>query len=126
MTWVKLDEHFVDHPKVVTAGPLASWLFISGLCYANRLLTDGFIPEQFLDRLLVQNGAKRQDPVKLAHKLCEVELWKPATSHGQKGYQIHDFLKYQPSRKQVLQARKTAADRQARWRQLSRAKSQRD
>jgi hypothetical protein len=126
MTWVKLDEHFVDHPKVITAGPLASWLFVAGLCYANRLLTNGFIPKDQLDRLVVQNGTHRQDPVKLAHKLCEVNLWKPATIHGQSGYQIHDFLRYQPSRRQVLKARKMGAERQARYRQLSRRMSQRD
>jgi hypothetical protein len=116
MTWVKLDEHFVDHPKVLTAGPLAGWMFVAGLCYANRLLTNGFIPENAVDHLVSSNGSRRQEPAKLAQKLCDVELWKPATVKGHKGFQIHDFLKYQPSRKQVLHEREMAKQRQARFR----------
>jgi len=114
--WVKLDDHFVDHPKIVAVGPLAGWLFVAGLCYANRLLTNGFIPENQVDRLLPLNGSSREGTSKLTSKLCEIGLWKPTTVKTTKGYRIHDFLKYQPSRKQVLHERKKAAERQARWR----------
>src|SRR4029434_3947486 len=116
MTWVKLEEHFVDHRKVLTAGPLAGWMFVAGLCYANRLLTNGFIPENAVEHLVSLNGSRRQEPAKLAQKLCDVELWKAATVKGHKGFQIHDFLKYQPSRKQVLHEREMAKQRQARFR----------
>jgi hypothetical protein len=129
--WVKLDDHFADHPKIVAVGPLAGWLFVAGLCYANRLLTDGFIPENQVDRLFIpappgaqktNGGAKRttkggaNQSAKLAHKLCEIGLWKPATVKGTSGFLIHDFLKYQPSKRRVLRERKTTAERLARWR----------
>lgn len=116
MAWVKLDDHFVDHPKVVAAGPLAGWLFVAGLCYANRLLTNGFIPENQVNRLLASTNGNGEHSTKLAVKLCEFGLWTPAIVRHTKGYRIHDFLKYQPSRKQVLEERKKAKERQAKWR----------
>jgi hypothetical protein len=111
--WVKLDDHFVDHPKIVAAGPLAAYLYVAALCYANRFLTDGFVPHAQVTRLLPQNG---HGPAKLAERLCEVGLWAVAVSEEGAGYQIHDFLKYQPSKKQVLKDRKQTAKRQAQWR----------
>jgi hypothetical protein len=51
MTWVKIDDGFADHPKVIEAGPMASWLFLCGLTYCSRQLTDGFIPAGQLRRL---------------------------------------------------------------------------
>ena len=51
MSWVKIDDHFSDHPKVVQAGPEAAWLYICGLCYCAKYLTDGFIPKRQVKRL---------------------------------------------------------------------------
>ena len=51
MPWVRLDDQFPDHPKSLAVGPLGSWLYICGLAYANRFLTDGFIPERQTKRL---------------------------------------------------------------------------
>lgn len=110
--WVKLDDQFVDHPKIVAVGPLAGWLFVAGLCYANRWLTDGFIPGNQVSRLVHTNGST----TKLVSKLCVQGLWKPAECNGVTGYRVHDFLKYQPSKKHVLRERKKIADRVARWR----------
>jgi hypothetical protein len=111
--WVKLDEHFPEHPKVIAAGPLAGWLYVAGLCYANRLLTDGFIPRDLVTRLLPKNGHK---PETLARKLCEVGLWIETAAAGVPGYRIHDYTRYQPTKKRVLSDRKQSAKRVARWR----------
>jgi hypothetical protein len=51
MVWVRLEDEFPDHPKVDAAGPLASWLFVTSLCYANKHLTNGFISESRVKRL---------------------------------------------------------------------------
>jgi hypothetical protein len=50
MPWVRLDEHFGEHPKVLAAGPLAGWLYVMGLGYCNRNLTDGLIPRAMVRR----------------------------------------------------------------------------
>ena len=115
--WVKLDDDFVDHPKIVAVGPLAGWLFVAGLCYANRLLTDGFIPENQIIRLLPKaSGLTRGVTKQLATKLCRVGLWKSTEVRHVKGYRVHDFFDYQPSKKQVLLERAKTRERQTRWR----------
>lgn len=107
MTWVRLDDGFPDHPKVAAAGPLAAWLYVCGLAYSARLLTDGFIPAAQARRLadVPEAGA-------LAVRLVEVGLWEVAKG----GYRIHDYLDYQPSAERIRHDREQGARRQAEWR----------
>lgn len=114
MPWVKLDDQFTEHPKVVEAGPLAAWLYVCGLTYCARQLTDGFVPTAQLRRLLPSASV-----VKLADRLVEVRLWEPASG----GYRVHDYLIYNPSRQQTLATRKQKADagRKGGWQKASNA-----
>ena len=57
-TWVRLDDDFPQHPKVVQAGPLGFVMHVSGICYSNRYLTDGFIPSGVLNALLPGSSAR--------------------------------------------------------------------
>jgi hypothetical protein len=101
MTWVKLDDQFADHPKVLAAGPLAGWLYIAGLCYCARQLTDGLIPEGVARRLAdVPNAPKH------IAALVRVGLWEQAEGD----YRVHDYLDYQPGRERVLATRDARAD----------------
>lgn len=113
MPWVRLDDQFTEHPKVVAAGPLAGWLYVCGLTYCARQLTDGFIPRAQLRRLLPTGGVDR-----LAARLVTVGLWEPADD----GYRVHDFLNYNASREQTLALRKQKADagRRGGWRKAGR------
>jgi hypothetical protein len=115
MTWLKLDDQFSDHPKVVAAGPAAMWLFVCGLCYCGRHLTDGRIPKAMLPRL-----ADVKSPTRLAARLVEVELWHDDGDH----FLVHHFLVHNPSRANVEKQRADNRDRQKRSR--SRRESQRD
>ena len=108
MSWVKIDDNFASHPKIVAAGPMAGWLYICGLTYSARYLTDGFIPAKQV-RLL----ADIESPATVAAKLVECGLWEPVDG----GYMIHDYLKYNPSGVQVKRDREAAAARQAAWRE---------
>jgi hypothetical protein len=107
MPWVKVDDAFADHPKVVQAGPLAAWLYVAGLCYCGRLLTDGFIPRGQVRKLADVPGA-----LKLAARLVEVGLWEEYPD----GYRVHDYLDYNPSREQVAADRAATRERVAKWR----------
>ncbi len=111
MPWAKLDDNFADHPKVVEAGPLAGWLYVTGLCYAARHLTDGFIPQGQVRKLADVDNASG-----LAGKLVEVGLWERV----EVGYQIHDYCEYNPSAEKVKQERAASAKRQAEWRERQR------
>ena len=44
MTWVRIDDTFPEHPKVVGLSAVAFRLHVAAICYASRNLTDGFIP----------------------------------------------------------------------------------
>ncbi len=101
MPWVKLDDQFADHPKIVACGPLASWLYVCGLGYCSRLLTDGFIPDGQVRKL-----ADVEDARGLAERLVEVNLWERAEG----GYRIHDYHDYQPTREKALATREARAE----------------
>jgi len=101
MAWVKLDDQFPHHPKILRAGPLASWLYVASVCYAAEYLTDGFIPEGALHIL-----AAVPNPEALAATLVDVGLWQRAAG----GYVIHDYHDYNPSREDVLATREARAE----------------
>ena len=56
MAWVRLDENFAQHPKVVKAGPLGMAMHVAALCYCNQHLTDGVVPKQIARTLLDLTG----------------------------------------------------------------------
>lgn len=107
MAWVKLDDQFADHPKVNAAGPLASWLYVCGLTYCARQLTDGFIPAAQIRKLADVDNAGE-----LASILVSVGLWEQVEG----GYMAHDYLKYNPTAAQVKAEREATRQRVAKWR----------
>ena len=124
MSWIKLDDQFSHHPKVIQAGPLAGWLHVCALCYCAQYLTDGFIPNGVTNVLAdysnigvtdmeVTLGALGHDIEvrELVDRLVEVGLWEQV----KKGYLIHDYLEYNPSKAQVLAERAKNAERQGRY-----------
>ena len=96
MTWVKIEDGLPEHPKVIRAGKLAQALFIDGLCYSARQLTNGFVPLRAAERF--GYGRRLRGTVAA---LVAAELWEAAEG----GYLIHDYLQYQPSAEQVRQGR---------------------
>jgi len=102
MSWVRLDDGYPEHPKVDRVGPLAAWLNVCAWAYCARNLTDGFVPSDRVFRL-----ANVRQPAQLAGKLVAAKLWECVEG----GYQVHDYLAYNPSRDQVLKERAQAAER---------------
>ena len=47
MTWIKLDDNAVDHPKVAGLTDKAFRWWVRGMSYASRFLTDGVLPMVF-------------------------------------------------------------------------------
>ncbi len=114
MAWARIDDAMPDHPKVLSAGALAELVEYRAICYANRYLTDGFIPFGALDRLI--GGLERifDGPhEELATRLVRAGLWKRVRG----GWRIHDFLKYNLSRKEVEDSRTRNALRQQKFRE---------
>jgi hypothetical protein len=102
MTWIKLDDAFDQHPKLLEVGPVAAWTFVRSLCYSNRNLTDGVITRA-VARELAGSGRKGQ---RLVKALVVARLWEVRGS----AYRIHDYLHYQPSRSYVEDLRRAKAE----------------
>lgn len=103
MTWVKLDEAFWSHQKIRAAGTEATGLFVCGLAWCNQNLSDGSIPRYVLGML-----TDLRRPEKTAERLVEVGLWHETEA----GWDVHDYLDYQPSKSQVESQRASQRDRQ--------------
>jgi hypothetical protein len=112
-TYVKVHDGLPDHPKIIEAGGEAGWLYICGLAYASRQLTDGVIPVRLVPRLT--DGSK---PEASASALVRVGLWhegqhscERCPQGGADTYVIHDYLVHQRSAAEVadLSAKRSAA-----------------
>jgi hypothetical protein len=116
MPWVRIDEEFPHHPKVMKAGPLGMAMHVAALCYCNRYLTDGFVPKSAAATLLdfsgigmrqwmgeVTGGGVDATWELVVEDLEAAGLWERTEG----GWQIHDYHDYQPSREHVLKLRET-------------------
>lgn len=112
--WVRIDDHFDEHPKMAEVGPLGWGVWLAGLAYCNRNLTDGFIPYSVAEsiggkwRIRVPDADGRTVVWTVARTsgmsgenietewvidlLIKAGLWEPTDG----GYMVHDFDDYQP------------------------------
>lgn len=103
MGWVYLDDSFPEHAKIIAAGGDAVLMWVYGLAFCNRRLTEGRIPKAFIPRL-----TDRRKPMELAAKLVAVGLWIDDGDH----YRIHEYEKWNHSAAAKARAKKGA---DARW-----------
>ena len=100
--WVRVDDQFPDHIKLATLGramPLCGWLYVCGLAFCNRQLTDGRIPKLKVHSLTSFKGLANVET--LATLLVRSGLWE----EQEHDYLVHDYLDYQLSRAEVLAER---------------------
>lgn len=103
MLYVKLSVEYPQDDEVIEAGPMAELLFIRGLCFAKRKLTDGVISHRQLP--LVAAGIPK--PTTHARTLTDVGLW---VDQGDAWF-IRDWFDWNPSRSDL--AEKAEAKRRA-------------
>lgn len=120
MSWARFDDQYSDHPKIITVGPLGMALHVAATCYAAKYLTDGFIPKNVINRLISYDGitldGNAVTNASIVALLVETGLFDKADG----GYWVHDYLKYNPSKEDVLAARQQAKERQERWNEKKR------
>lgn len=135
MGWIRIDDRFDEHPKLARVGPLAWGVWLAGLAYCNRNLTDGFIPyakarllasfEVIDDQGRIWTLSRTSgiagediDAEWVIGLLVEAGLWEPVSNEQGvlTGYQVHDYADYQPSRDEVMAQRAAAQERMARAR----------
>lgn len=100
MTWARIDDSILTHPKVagLTAG--AGWLWVRALVYCNRHLTDGLLVAAAL-RVL---QARPRDLAEL------VDAGLVEVVEGE--YRIHDFGDWNETRREVEHRRESWRTRQ--------------
>jgi hypothetical protein len=104
--WARLDDELIDHSKVFEAGDviggkngpaLALALYAVGLMWANKHLSDGFLPTA-----VVKSFRHLAKPLFVADALVKVKLWE---RNGNGGYHIHDFADFNPKAAKVKDKR---------------------
>lgn len=115
MAWVKVDDQFFRHPKVLAAGRDARDLYLVGLCYCAQALTDGFIPSAAVRVLAAE--AEIETATQSAGRLVAVTLWEEAEG----GYRMTNAIRWEYGHDpQDQEIRNTVAYRQWRAAVLSR------
>ena len=106
MSWVRLHDGAMSHPKICALSDRAFRLWVWGLSYVQTHLTDGHIARE------------APIPLTLRRALAELtarQLWDP---HPAGGYAVHDYLDWNNSRAYVTAKRRNAQTRMAQSRQL--------
>ena len=107
MAWIKIDDSFPDHPKIVELSDKAFRVHISALCYCGKYLTDGKVPMRIAARFADEDMA-------ILAELTQANLWLEDMATN--SFIIHDYLAHQTSKDQVEQKRANLRERQKRYR----------
>jgi hypothetical protein len=91
--WVNLDDKFTEHPKVDSLSDAAFRLHVAGICYCNRLRTDGLISYDRIARLVPRFHKKALD------ELLTKGIWYDRFQI--QVYEIHDYLQWNDSRDEI-------------------------
>jgi hypothetical protein len=106
VTWVKLDDGFPRNRKVINLTDKAFRLHVSSLCHCAAHLTDGALTDRDVRQVAALIDMSR--PARYVAELRDAGLWLSIEG----GYEIHDYLEFNPTREQVLAQRERNAGRQ--------------
>lgn len=115
MSWVKLDDSWWTNPKIHRVEPLDRLLWIVSISWASREGTDGLIPAHMLGFLATSAGCSKPDDA--AQRLTDARLWDLVPD----GWQVHDYLHYQPTSTRREEQAEAHRKRQAEYEQRRRS-----
>lgn len=94
MAWVKIDDGWLNHHKVLTARATGGWaalgVWAGALTWVNQQRTDGFLPKSWV----ALNGADAEIAVLVDAGLLVEDA-------ARDGWQFHDYADYQPTRAEI-------------------------
>jgi hypothetical protein len=120
VSWLRVDDGFGEHEKIIDLSDRAFRLHVIALCYCARNLTDGLLRE----RQLATVCAITKATVRHLDELVTAGLWEPEGD----SYRINDYLEYNPTKKKVKERRQARSDAgkrgsDARWNGKAHGKS---
>jgi len=94
MSWVRVDDKFPRHPKVIGLCAQSAALWMAACCWCSEFETDGALPAAAVPHLswYTPEGVEG---------LERAGLWRKTET----GWQIHDYLKFNPSRRDKQEKR---------------------
>lgn len=98
MGWARIDDGLHSHPKAYRVSLPALGLWTIALSYAAHYETDGFIEDGWLRSVAARHGSRGRA---LVHELVDAGFLEPAEG----GFDLHDYLDYNPSREQLGRSR---------------------
>ncbi len=101
MSWVRIHDGALTHPKIIGLTDKAFRLWVWGLSYAQQHLTDG----------ILITGAVPPRLKRAAEDLVTNHLWDVHDL----GFKVHDYLDWNDSREAVISKREGARNRLQRW-----------
>lgn len=106
MSWVRIDDRVLYHPKFIGLAPTAFRAWVAALTWSSAQRTDGYLPAAVLPTL--------QATTRDARVLVARELWESADGGG---WRIHDYGDYQLVNGDLARKRSAAgrAGARARW-----------
>jgi hypothetical protein len=116
LTWSRFDDAARKHPKATKAGNEAWAFWCASIMYSNQYGTDGFVPDSAIATDILPVAVKATKAKALADKLCEARLAPDSPAlfsrdDARGGYQIHDFLEWNPSKADTDSKRRRDRDR---------------
>lgn len=109
MSWIRIDDRFFHHRKILDLSKDAKLLFLAGLCHCGEQMTDGFISAGAARVVAATVGAKSS----ATKELVDCGLWHKRAD----GFDVHDYLEYQTSAAEIREKRQETADRVKKWRE---------
>ncbi len=102
MTWLRLDDAFAQHPKIIRLSKIQRWIWVEILCYCARFRTEGRVPAEV--REVVPSADKN-----LLKRLVEVGL----LDEDGDAWKVHDWDEYNPADPTAALRAKRYRDRNA-------------
>ena len=99
MSWLFLDDHFGEDPRLLRVGAEAAWMHTQAMSYCARLLTDGQISEP-----VARSFSPRWKT--LARKLEGERLWLAVDG----GWSLPEFIAWNKTRAKVEEGRRERAE----------------
>ncbi len=106
MSWVRLDDKMPRHPKIKRLSHRAFRVYVSMICWCSEYETDG----RFTAHEAQDAGHSR--PQRALDELIIAGLLDETPD----GYCLHDYLEYQPSKRDKAKSRSEATERKRRSR----------
>jgi hypothetical protein len=94
VSWIRLDDQIAHHPKILSCTPGACWLYVTCIGYAQKFLTNGFIPS-----LSIPTISHLRTPEKAVKQLVNAGLLEKVDG----GWQIHDYLHFNDSKEEAIE-----------------------